>query len=752
MVETPGGWSGVIERTVSVGMAFEVVVIPILASTDLLRASSVDSQRVRAGLLALLVGWLLCVVALKVIRVRALPWFILGFMGVGVALLREYDLNLLVPALSLAGVILAGRLIDKSQLLIAAAIWLLSYACGLWPEESLRTALSELGIAALIPATFVVLVGGARAVAADLDRSESASVSTTERYSSERLADDADLAARSMVHDHVLHALNVIAWHRNVIPASAPSAAAALALSARHQLNVQPSSETNVRVLIEDLAPMALPTVLIVGAAPPLPPDVAQALAEATAEALRNVGQHAGVSEASVHIAHSSGETAVRVADQGEGFMPSQVGGSSWGIPGSIRLRMATIGGTATIDSRPGRGTVVSLRWQDPSPQTRPGLWGVFPARVEDRLRRVLIQAMAVLVANMLIQAVANAPTLPRPALALAATGLASLAYVWAARLLLRYRLNRQASLVLFAVAVAALWGNILAAFGASVPGEGLWMPGGVTAVLALPVFFRPTHEAVLFVAGVTVVNVCALLSYLGWGQSPADYLGVLLSPPFGLGLLLVARLGLHRIGRRFLKSREVAIRAASTRERQRQTASALRRVLDEEFERTERFLEDVAQGRLQLEEPAVQAEATTMERAIRDQLALWSWPHLRQAQTRARNHWNSTVRVHAHAPSEAADRAQAMLDELTILGAGVTAEGPVSAQPLSDLTMTVRPAVVGQEPREVDRWLVRVVLAAVPADLLQRIGESDHFTQCDLLYLEDVLVAEQVIRTGDGG
>ena len=93
-----------------------------------------------------------------------------------------------------------------------------------------------------------------------------------------------------------------------------------------------------------------------------VPPAVVRALAGAVAEALENVARHAGVGCARVDVQQGDGLEVV-VADNGAGFRPDRVGPHRFGLALSVHDRMASAGGCATVESAPGRGTVVRLRW-----------------------------------------------------------------------------------------------------------------------------------------------------------------------------------------------------------------------------------------------------------------------------------------------------------------------------------------------------------------------------------------------------
>jgi signal transduction histidine kinase len=114
-----------------------------------------------------------------------------------------------------------------------------------------------------------------------------------------------------------------------------------------------------------------------------IPARAANAMADATREALANVAVHSGTSEAWVEVslaALDSGATGggagggarVTVRDQGAGFDPDHVGLARLGLRRSITERIADAGGTAAITSAPGAGTEVSLCWPGPASPVQP--------------------------------------------------------------------------------------------------------------------------------------------------------------------------------------------------------------------------------------------------------------------------------------------------------------------------------------------------------------------------------------------
>ncbi|MFE0748315.1 sensor histidine kinase [Gordonia sp. NPDC058843] len=93
------------------------------------------------------------------------------------------------------------------------------------------------------------------------------------------------------------------------------------------------------------------------------PATVVRTIAAAAAEAVRNSGRHARASTTIVSVEITDDRLQIEVADDGHGFDPSTVPADRLGIAISIRERMSQIGGSATIESAPMRGTRVCLEW-----------------------------------------------------------------------------------------------------------------------------------------------------------------------------------------------------------------------------------------------------------------------------------------------------------------------------------------------------------------------------------------------------
>jgi len=115
-----------------------------------------------------------------------------------------------------------------------------------------------------------------------------------------------------------------------------------------------------------------------VGTAPRarLPPEVEIAVFRICQEAINNITRHARADSVLIQLEAEGGQLRIEIEDDGAGFDPGGPGPSDrphYGLLG-IRERAELLGGRATIDSAPGRGTRVEVRVPLPEggePETR---------------------------------------------------------------------------------------------------------------------------------------------------------------------------------------------------------------------------------------------------------------------------------------------------------------------------------------------------------------------------------------------
>ncbi len=188
----------------------------------------------------------------------------------------------------------------------------------------------------------------------------------TRRHAAEPAWDVAE--NRRVVHDTALATLTAIANGR--LDAGSDRARALAARDATYLRTIMQGG-----TVTSDSLPSALAAVAADAAAvglrlhpllAPMPSHVDQravvAIAMAAREALNNVHRHARTREAWLTAGEEQGAIVARIVDRGVGFDPDKAPAGS-GIRDSIMARMREAGGTSAVDSIPGEGTCVELRW-----------------------------------------------------------------------------------------------------------------------------------------------------------------------------------------------------------------------------------------------------------------------------------------------------------------------------------------------------------------------------------------------------
>ncbi|MBD0740606.1 two-component sensor histidine kinase [Streptomyces sp. CBMA29] len=133
------------------------------------------------------------------------------------------------------------------------------------------------------------------------------------------------------------------------------------ALAAKHSEESEDTEDT-------DHSPRSGPSALTVrchveGAPVPLPDRTRSALLRIAQGALANTAEHAGATHATLTLTYLDDQVLLDVSDDGRGFDPATVaatGVRGHGLP-AIRARVGQLGGTLSIESAPGEGTVLSV-------------------------------------------------------------------------------------------------------------------------------------------------------------------------------------------------------------------------------------------------------------------------------------------------------------------------------------------------------------------------------------------------------
>ena len=177
----------------------------------------------------------------------------------------------------------------------------------------------------------------------------------------------------ALIHDSVLHTMLFAASAQSK---SEQIASAKLAGETLAKLEMAKSGSTKTSLVtrralflaLEKLARQNYP-VLSVNVMPAdlerVPLEVAEALTEATLQALDNAKIHSEAQNVSVDLEVLDGAgIRIRVLDDGIGFKLNRIPRDRLGIQASILGRMSAVGGHAEIKTAPGAGTSVVIRWE----------------------------------------------------------------------------------------------------------------------------------------------------------------------------------------------------------------------------------------------------------------------------------------------------------------------------------------------------------------------------------------------------
>lgn len=176
----------------------------------------------------------------------------------------------------------------------------------------------------------------------------------------------------ALVHDRVLNTLILAANADSEETQLAAQASAQQAITSLRQAEqALPAAESVTPIglfrALRRVASKVVPEVKVeasTGGTGEIPANVAQALTEATLQALDNSARHAKAKSITLKLeAPHESEILITVTDDGVGFRLDRISRDRIGIKTSILARLESVGGSATVLSSPETGTKVTLRW-----------------------------------------------------------------------------------------------------------------------------------------------------------------------------------------------------------------------------------------------------------------------------------------------------------------------------------------------------------------------------------------------------
>ena len=235
---------------------------------------------------------------------------------------------------------------------------------------------------AILEAVYSVMLGGAilviiamlRQAASAVDRAQAAAFDSYAEAVRQHATEVERVKVDAIVHDSVLTTLLSAA---RATTAESQALAARMAGNAigylREAAVVGPNLEATVSIaaLAHGIAASAKSTGALfdlrVAALPSrsIPVAAAEAVQAAATQAMLNSVQHAGQTHDRWVGIRTVGEggLVIEVGDTGVGFVVSEVPTERLGLRVSIVERLHSAGGSAEIDTQPGEGTVVTIRW-----------------------------------------------------------------------------------------------------------------------------------------------------------------------------------------------------------------------------------------------------------------------------------------------------------------------------------------------------------------------------------------------------
>jgi signal transduction histidine kinase len=321
-----------------------------------------------------------------------------------------------------------------------------------------------------------------------------------------------------------------------------------------------------------------------------LEPFTAWALRDAIAESLTNILRHAGVDEAELRVSGGA-MTLVTISDKGRGVDATHPQG--FGISTSIRSAIRNVGGTATLNSELGRGTVVTLTVPHGTHLE------VIPPVERDLTASSSLPARLGLLGSLMVFVLGTAFLTTATQISVRVCVASALAL--GINIALASSWNTRGRIPLAAMALIAMACVFWATGTSSMTHQGgtivLWtigLAGGGGAILVL----LAHHSSAARISVIGLVTICGILLVLQlpWSRTPDVLLPIFSNLVYLVSLWLVVRWGERHFLRRLEESRVSQRSSLARRLDAERTVAALDgwAMVDR---RARRFLESISSG-----------------------------------------------------------------------------------------------------------------------------------------------------------
>lgn len=305
--------------------------------------------------LAVLLLWPLLVVDSAVFEPEFKPWIWWG-LGFGILSFGLFS-HWLVGGLYLTAV---------------STIWFFLHASEVGGAASWQNALQNASYLFLFGGSIIGMINLVRRGARRADLANSIAITSaidqarTDAVESERQRLDA------LIHDRVLNTLLLAAKAQTKSERESAALLATQAISSLRGAIEDHRSTPSVTPLglfraLRRAALQLLPQIevrTLAGGSEEIPAAEARAITEATLQAIDNAARHSRAKKFELVLdSPKSGTVEIVISDNGQGFRPERVPRNRIGIRTSVLGRLKAIGGDARIETVPGSGTKVTLRW-----------------------------------------------------------------------------------------------------------------------------------------------------------------------------------------------------------------------------------------------------------------------------------------------------------------------------------------------------------------------------------------------------
>ena len=280
--------------------------------------------------------------------------------------------HLLTVSTALAAIALSARL-AAVYLVVASAVYAISGFVTNDGGTTREQAILEAGYSILLGGAILVIIAMLRQASTTVDRAQAAAFESYAEAVRQHATEVERVQVDSIVHDSVLTTLlsaarattpeakalaagmaaNAIGYLRQAaLIGPVEGATVSLASVARQVASSAQAVGARFDVRLSGLTDLAMPLA------------AAEAVQSAATQAMVNSVQHAGAASRWLEI-RGTGPAGViiEVGDDGAGFVADEVPTERLGLRVSIVDRVMKAGGHAEVDTQPGEGTVVTIRW-----------------------------------------------------------------------------------------------------------------------------------------------------------------------------------------------------------------------------------------------------------------------------------------------------------------------------------------------------------------------------------------------------